>query len=177
MLWIITMMNSSRHTFIASFRQFFSKKHSYNICTMSAQRLPRRSNIVQMVYKCFMFVGKQLDKKHFGVPYYVKHNLIWLTWETLRQAVLRPSLLRDCSCWWICMDSPKRNGNTIKQWYFAFLTKSTLSHAYYGDSKQRFLLKYSKCHFSCMIAMDTQILKIILTSVGQSYWNGYVSGL
>ena len=32
-------------------------KHLYNICTTSAQRLRRRSNIVQMLYKCFVFAG------------------------------------------------------------------------------------------------------------------------
>ena len=32
-------------------------KHLYNICTTSAQRLRRWSNIVQMVYKCFVFAG------------------------------------------------------------------------------------------------------------------------
>ena len=33
-------------------------KHLYNICTASAQRLRRWSNIVQMLYKCFVFTGK-----------------------------------------------------------------------------------------------------------------------
>ena len=32
-------------------------KHWYTICTTSAQRLRRWSNIVQMVYKCFVFTG------------------------------------------------------------------------------------------------------------------------
>ena len=32
-------------------------KHLYNICTTSAQRLRRWSNIVQMLYKCFVFTG------------------------------------------------------------------------------------------------------------------------
>ena len=32
-------------------------KHLYNICTASAQRLRRWSNIVQMLYKCFVFTG------------------------------------------------------------------------------------------------------------------------
>ena len=32
-------------------------KHLYNICTTSAQRLRRWSNIVQMLYKCFVFAG------------------------------------------------------------------------------------------------------------------------
>ena len=35
-------------------------QHLYNICTMSAQSLRRWSNIVQMLYKCFVFAGKLL---------------------------------------------------------------------------------------------------------------------
>ena len=33
-------------------------KHVYNICTTSAQRLRRWSNIVQMLYTCFVFAGR-----------------------------------------------------------------------------------------------------------------------
>ena len=32
-------------------------KHLYSICTTSAQRLRRWTNIVQMLYKCFVFAG------------------------------------------------------------------------------------------------------------------------
>ena len=32
-------------------------KHLHNICTASTQRLRRLSNIVQMLYKCFVFTG------------------------------------------------------------------------------------------------------------------------
>ena len=32
-------------------------QHLHNICTTSAQRLRRCSNIVQMLYKCFVFTG------------------------------------------------------------------------------------------------------------------------
>ena len=32
-------------------------KHLYTICTMSAQSLRRRPDIVQMLYKCFVFAG------------------------------------------------------------------------------------------------------------------------
>ena len=32
-------------------------EHLYNICTTSAQRLRRWSNIVQMLHKCFVFAG------------------------------------------------------------------------------------------------------------------------
>ena len=36
--------------------------HLYKICTMSAHRLRRWSNIVQMLYKCFVFTGIRLCK-------------------------------------------------------------------------------------------------------------------
>ena len=36
-------------------------KHLSNICTMYAQRLRRWSNIVQMLYKCFVFTGLAAD--------------------------------------------------------------------------------------------------------------------
>ena len=39
-----------------------STKHLYNICTTSSQRLRRWSNIVQMLYKSFVFAG--VDVKH-----------------------------------------------------------------------------------------------------------------
>ena len=44
-----------------------TKKHLYNICTTSAQRLRRWSNIVQMLYKCFVFAGysSALTSYHF----------------------------------------------------------------------------------------------------------------
>ena len=32
-------------------------KHLYNICTMLDQRRRRWADVVQMLYKCFMFVG------------------------------------------------------------------------------------------------------------------------
>ena len=34
-----------------------NKMAEYNICTTSAQRLRRWSNIVQMLYKCFVFTA------------------------------------------------------------------------------------------------------------------------
>ena len=40
-------------------------KHLYNICTTSAQRLPRWSDIVQMLYKYFMFAGKSLASSEY----------------------------------------------------------------------------------------------------------------
>ena len=36
-------------------------KHLYNICTTLVQRLRRCSNIVQMLYKCFVFTGTDMD--------------------------------------------------------------------------------------------------------------------
>ena len=34
-----------------------NRKHLYNICTTSAQRLRRCFNVLQMLYKCFLFTG------------------------------------------------------------------------------------------------------------------------
>ena len=34
-----------------------STKHMYNICTMLDQRQRRRADVVQMLYKCFMFAA------------------------------------------------------------------------------------------------------------------------
>ena len=42
---------------VTSVRHPASTKHLCNICTMSAQRLRRWSDIVQMLYKCFVFSG------------------------------------------------------------------------------------------------------------------------
>ena len=39
-------------------------KHLYTICTKSAQRLRRWSNIVQMLYKCFVFTGQWPCRGH-----------------------------------------------------------------------------------------------------------------
>ena len=36
-------------------------KHLYNICTTPAQRLQRWPNIVQMLYKCFVFAWMGLE--------------------------------------------------------------------------------------------------------------------
>ena len=36
-------------------------KHLYKICTTSAQRLRRWSNIVQVLCKCFVFTGKHAN--------------------------------------------------------------------------------------------------------------------
>ena len=44
-------------------------KHLYNICTTSAQRLRRWSNIVQILYKCFVFTGLGT-----WIPIYIAEN-------------------------------------------------------------------------------------------------------
>ena len=40
-------------------------KHLYNICTTSSQRLRRWPNIVQMLYKCFVFAGNAVQ--HYNI--------------------------------------------------------------------------------------------------------------
>ena len=50
--------------------------HLYNICTMLAQRLRRWANIVQMLYKCFVFAGVALSEELF-LPHiiHMPHNI------------------------------------------------------------------------------------------------------
>ena len=43
-------------------------KHLYNICTASAQRLRRWSNILQVFYKCFVFTGYSPFSSQGGDP-------------------------------------------------------------------------------------------------------------
>ena len=49
-------------------------KHKYNICTTSAQRLRRWSNIVQMLYKYFVFTGLNAAQQTGGD----EPVLVWL---------------------------------------------------------------------------------------------------
>ena len=51
-------------------------KHLYNICTTLSQRLRRWSNIVQMLYKCFVFAGIALrvtKRLNMPIPYTIRH--------------------------------------------------------------------------------------------------------
>ena len=41
-------------------------KHLYNICTMLDQRRRRWSDVVQMLYKCFVFAGSSNEGKPTG---------------------------------------------------------------------------------------------------------------
>ena len=41
-------------------------KHLYNICTMLDQRLRRWTNIVQLVYTCFVFAGMAAFNQQFA---------------------------------------------------------------------------------------------------------------
>ena len=65
---IIFLSKCCRHamTFYANAHFPYSRypantKHLYNICTTSAQRFRRWSNIVQMLFKCFVFAGWSLE--------------------------------------------------------------------------------------------------------------------
>ena len=61
--WMTAVISSCArlsHCFVSRGRipYFQAKaKHLHTICTTSAQRLRRWSNIVQMLYKCFVFAG------------------------------------------------------------------------------------------------------------------------
>ena len=52
------MGHSLRRFYMTCMGEPANAKHLYNICTTSAQRLRRWSNIVQMSYKCFVFAGR-----------------------------------------------------------------------------------------------------------------------
>ena len=45
------------HIFIQILHIPANTKHLYNICTMLAQRRRRWADVVQMLYKCFVFAG------------------------------------------------------------------------------------------------------------------------
>ena len=101
-------------------------KHLYNICTTSSQRLRRWSNIVQMLYKCFVFAGPQ-PMHPYTLTQWVVFFLVWdrhsgknllLSWLWVNQTVPRLSWLTD----WICSHlrkwaSPSRHlGMTLYVW-------------------------------------------------------------
>ena len=47
--------------YIPTSQQTENRKHLYNICAASAQRLRRWPNTVQMLYKCFAFTGMEVQ--------------------------------------------------------------------------------------------------------------------
>ena len=56
--WPSHATSAAQHQYIPPYRDFpANTKHLSNICTTSAQRLRRWSNIVQLLYKCFVFPG------------------------------------------------------------------------------------------------------------------------
>ena len=63
------LQNCFSHVHIMSNLSVASTKHLYNICTTSAQRLWRWSNIVQMLYKCFVFAGTSLAQRIEAIIY------------------------------------------------------------------------------------------------------------
>ena len=59
-------------------------KHLYNICTSSAQRIRRRSDIEQMLYKCFVFTGNGGPETP---PWHINHgnpSLVIYLWASER---------------------------------------------------------------------------------------------
>ena len=55
---VITMFIGNKYLNIVILHMYpAGTKHLYNISTMSAQRLRRWSDIVQMLYKCFVFAS------------------------------------------------------------------------------------------------------------------------
>ena len=48
-----------RYNYVISWVIQANTKHLYNICTMLDQRRRRWADVVQMLYKCFVFAGYQ----------------------------------------------------------------------------------------------------------------------
>ena len=77
-------------------------KHLYNICTTSAQRLRRWTNIVQMLYKCLCLLGSipkpivWVQTTHIiliTIPI-----LMWCTWQKYKNIIFDYLLSRESSC-------------------------------------------------------------------------------
>ena len=58
-LFVTNILKISQDTFNQS-AQPANTKHLYNICTMLEHLIRRWSNIVQMLYKCFVFAWQQV---------------------------------------------------------------------------------------------------------------------
>ena len=67
-------------------RSQVNKRHLYNICTTSAQRLRRWSNIVQMLYKCFVFTG-EADAQRLALSRYANGVHVSAIWENTASKV------------------------------------------------------------------------------------------
>ena len=74
-------------------------KHLCNICTMSTQRLRRWSNIVKMVYKCFVFTGLVQCSHHFHTSRAASVRLISVAGDHVGGGGSDPGLPRD-----MCLD-------------------------------------------------------------------------
>ena len=84
--------------------------HLHNICTTSAQRLRRWSNIAQMSYKCFVWRCHPVDdstsnsaKLQYGGCCYKASDLQVLLWDAVP--------LRSCFCFSTAWDQSTRNNN------------------------------------------------------------------
>ena len=73
----------------------FTYYYLYNIYTTSAQHLRRWSNAVQMLYKCFAFIGSGL--------------ILYNMWPRLRHQCVRQNIFRwrSLTCWWRHTDITK----------------------------------------------------------------------
>ena len=65
-------------------------EHLYHICTMLAQRRRRWANVVQMLYKCFVFAG--IVSRGTGNKCTWPHNWTW-------QAVVKQTFLANTRRW------------------------------------------------------------------------------
>ena len=68
---------------------FYLGVHLYNICTTSAQRLRRRPNIVQILYKSFVFAGNRASivalqgQIGWSLPKYRRYSNMLRLWSRL----------------------------------------------------------------------------------------------
>ena len=79
-------------------------KHLYNICTTLSQRLWRWSNIVQMLYKCFVFAVYVPLYKLADAPFHIQMDGLFI-----RPAIL---FITPC-CWFICPAFGQKAGHWI----------------------------------------------------------------
>ena len=111
------------------------KKHCYNICTTSAQRLRRCSNIVQILYKCFVFTGSTLNIHHIHCCFLTTLRLIYWPTPSIRDSSIESTCFTTgittesqvtCACAekWTNVLSAKRcmYGKVLWQRYFISLT-------------------------------------------------------
>ena len=91
------------------------RKHLYNICSMMDQRRRRWDDVVQMLYKCFVFVGDSSEKKRkvcitWNMSLYTSKN--YITFLILLKTP--EDCHKDQICYIICRDCLWRTHRLFK---------------------------------------------------------------